>query len=106
MNETAANKLDDALTGSARSMRAAGETLDELAGRAADKLDSTAAYVRSHDPGIGLVHLRQIIRRHPAVMVAGAAAAGVVVGMALAVTMSGYPGRKEHGNADEAVNGK
>jgi hypothetical protein len=81
------SKLDRALTGSAASVRDAGGIIDELAGLAAARLDSTAAYVRRHDPGIGLDHMRRIIRRHPARIVAGAAAAGFVFGMA-ALTVS------------------
>jgi ElaB/YqjD/DUF883 family membrane-anchored ribosome-binding protein len=106
MSETAANKLDDALTDSARSMRAASDKLDNLVGRAADKLDSTAAYVRSHDPARGFVQIQQMIRRHPTAIVAGAAAAGIILGMALGVTMTPSSGRKTRDSADTAVNGQ
>ena len=81
------SNLDPALTGSDACVREAGEVIDELAERAAARLDSTAAYLRRHDPKIGLRHMRRVIRRHPARIVAGAAAAGFVFGMA-AVTLS------------------
>ena len=41
------------------------ETIETLSESAAGKLDSTAAYVRSHNVGGMLINLRQVIRRHP-----------------------------------------
>src|SRR5437763_17101461 len=89
MNRTAAGKLDQALTGSATSMRDAGEAIDHLAERTAAKLDSTAAYVRRYDPASRLREMREGIRRRPAASVAGAGAAGVLFSLA-ALTVSGF----------------
>ena len=42
------------------------ETIGTVAQSAAAKLESTAAYVRTHDAGDMLLRLRQLITRHPA----------------------------------------
>lgn len=73
----------DALTGSASSVRDTAEAIDELAESAAAKLDSTAAYVRNYDAGDIFVDLGKFVRRHPATFIAGAVAAGFVLGFSL-----------------------
>lgn len=71
----------DALKGSAGSVRDAGEAIDELAEKTAVKLDQGAECVRNYDMGGLLVNLQQLIRRHPAGFVTGAAAAGFLIGL-------------------------
>ncbi|WP_321476277.1 hypothetical protein [uncultured Paludibaculum sp.] len=68
---------------SASSVREAGEALDQLAERAATRLDRSAAYVRSYDLNGLVPNLRQSIRRHPAGFVTGAVAAGLLIGLAI-----------------------
>jgi ElaB/YqjD/DUF883 family membrane-anchored ribosome-binding protein len=87
---TAGKKLDEArrgtadvLAGSASSVRDAGHQLDELAERAASKLDSTAKYVRRHDAGSMLSHLGQVVRRNPAGFIIGGAAVGFLIALTL-----------------------
>jgi hypothetical protein len=74
----------DALAGAASSVRTTGrqgsDTIDNLAERAASKLDSTAAYVRKHDVREMFGKLRQVVRRHPTSFLFGAAAIGFFVG--------------------------
>jgi len=76
----------DALAGAACSVRATGrqgsEAIDDLASSAASKLDSTAAYVRRHDPSDMLGDLQQVVRRHPASFLVGAAVVGFFLGSA------------------------
>ncbi len=88
--QTVEGKLDDArlgtadaLTGSATSVRDAAGAVDQLAKGAAAKLDSTAAYLRSHDSSSLLAGVRQVIRRHPTSIVAAAIAVGVAFGITL-----------------------
>jgi len=80
--ETAA-ALEDA----ASSVRTAGhsgaETTETLSGKTADKLDSAAAYVRSHDVRGMFLSMRQVIGRHPTAFVLLAAGLGFVVGSAV-----------------------
>ncbi len=90
LGRAAGKKLEDArrctadtLSGSAVSVRDAGEAIDHFAERTAANLDSTAAYVRRHDVARGLDAVQQAIRRHPAGIVVGAAAAGFLLGFAL-----------------------
>jgi hypothetical protein len=73
-----ANVLND----SACSVRAGGEAMGKLAASAAAKLDSGADCMRDYDLGGVLLNLRQVIRRHPAAFIAGAAAAGFLIARA------------------------
>ena len=77
----------DALADAASSIRSTGhqgsETIDKLAERTASRLDSTAAYVRTHEIRDMFGNLRQVLRRHPASFVAGAAALGFLLGSAV-----------------------
>jgi ElaB/YqjD/DUF883 family membrane-anchored ribosome-binding protein len=52
-----------------------------LADTAAEKIDSTARYMREHDTHQMMADLRQFVRRHPGVSLVGAAVAGVLVGL-------------------------
>jgi ElaB/YqjD/DUF883 family membrane-anchored ribosome-binding protein len=90
---SAGKKLDearyetaDALAGAACSVRTTGrqgsEAIDDLANSAASKLDSTAAYVRRHDTSDMLGDLQQLVRRHPASFLVGAAVVGFFLGSA------------------------
>ncbi len=72
----------NALNDSACSVRDAGEAVGELAASAAAKLDNGAECVRDYDLGRVLLNLRQVISRHPAGFIAGAAAAGFLIGRA------------------------
>lgn len=72
--------MANALLDSASSVRDTGEAIDELAERTAAKLDHSAAYVRNYDLGDLLLNIRQVICRHPAAFVTGAAAAGYLLG--------------------------
>lgn len=69
----------------ASSVRAAGRHgsrgVDDLASATADKLDSTAAYVRSHSAGGMLADLRQVMSRHSV----GLFAAGAAIALLLVV---------------------
>ena len=94
LGRTAGEKLDDALhwtagevQTAASSVRTAGrhgsEAIDGLASATADKLDSTAAYVGSHDAGGMFADIRQVMSRHPMGLFAIAAAIGFLAGAAL-----------------------
>jgi len=93
LDRTAGEKLDEArhitavaLENAASSVRATGrhgvETIETLSENAAGKLDSTAAYVRSHDVGGMLINLRQVIARNPAGFLLLAAGIGFLAGSA------------------------
>jgi hypothetical protein len=81
-HETAA-----ALENAASSIRSTGrygaETVEGLSESAAGRLDSTAAYVRSHDLGGALINLRQVISRHPTGFLFLAAGIGFLAGSAV-----------------------
>jgi hypothetical protein len=94
LGQTAGEALDGArhetaavLENAASSVRTTGrygaETIETLSGSAAGKLDSTAAYVRSHDVGGMLISLRQVIGRHPTGFFILAAGIGFLVGSAV-----------------------
>jgi hypothetical protein len=94
LGRTAGEKLDearngtaDALENAASSVRTTGrygaETIGTLSESAAGKLDSTAAYVRSHDVGGMLISLRRVIRRHPTGFLVLAAGIGFLAGSAV-----------------------
>lgn len=72
----------NAYKGSASLVRDAGEVIDDLAARAASKLDDSTACVRNYDLGGLLRNFRDLIRRNPARFVTGAAAAGYLIGRA------------------------
>jgi hypothetical protein len=91
LGRTAGDTLDEArhetaatLEDAASSVRTTGhqgaKTIETLSESAAVKLDSTAAYVRSHDVGGMLINLRQVIGRHPAGFLVLAAGIGFVAG--------------------------
>jgi hypothetical protein len=93
LGRTAGEKLDEArqvtaaaLENTASSVRTTGrhgaETIETLSESAAGKLDSTAAYVRSHDVGGMLTNLRQMIGRNPAGFLLLAAGIGFLAGSA------------------------
>lgn len=73
-----------ALENAASSVRATAQagaaTMGTLADSAAGKLDSTAAYVRSHDVGGMLRSIRNVISRHPTGFVIVAAGLGFLAG--------------------------
>lgn len=71
-----------ALNASACSIRDAGDTVGKLADNAAAKLDHSAECVRVYEIGSVLSNLRKMIRHNPAGFVAGALAAGFLVGRA------------------------
>lgn len=94
LGRTTGEKLDAArhvtaaaLENAASSVRTTGrqgtETIETLAESAADKLDSTAAYMRSHDVGGMLINLRQMIGRNPARFLLLAAGIGFLAGSIL-----------------------
>ena len=94
LGRTAGEKLDEArhwtageVHSAASSVRTAGqrgsEAIDGLTSATADKLDSTAAYVRGHDAGGMFADLRQVMSRHPVGLFAMAAAIGFLAGAAI-----------------------
>jgi len=93
LGRTAGEKLDEARHGTAAALenaassvrttgRQGAETIESLSESAAGKLDSTAAYVHSHDVGAMLSNFRNVIGRHPAGFVVLAAGIGFLVGSA------------------------
>jgi len=84
--DEARNEAAAALENTASSIRTTGhygaETIETLSERAASKLDSTAAYVRSHDVGGTFIHLRQVVARHPSGFLIVAAGIGFLAGSA------------------------
>lgn len=93
LRRTAAERLEarngtaDALESVASSVRTTGrqgaERIDTLSESAAGKLDSTAAYVRSHNVGDMLVNLGQLIGKHPTGFLLLAAGIGFLAGSAI-----------------------
>ena|ERR1700693_4794667 len=84
--DQARNGTADALENAASSVRTNGrqgaERIDTLSQNAAGKLDSTAAYVRSHNVGDMLINLRQVISKHPTGFLLLAAGIGFLAGSA------------------------
>jgi hypothetical protein len=76
----------DALENAASSVRTNGrdgaKTIETLSENAAGKLDSTAAYVRSHDVGGILSNLRQLVSKNPGGFLILAAGIGFLAGSA------------------------
>ena len=93
LRRTAAERLEarngtaEALESVASSVRTTGrqgaERIDTLSESAAGKLDSTAAYVRSHNVGDMLVNLGQFIGKHPTGFLLLAAGIGFLAGSAI-----------------------
>ena len=93
LRRTAAEGLEardgtaDALEGVASSVRATGrqgaERIDTLSQSAAGKLDSAAAYVRSHNVADMLISLGQVIAKHPTGFLLLAAGIGFLAGSAI-----------------------
>jgi hypothetical protein len=93
LRRTAAERLEarngtaEALDSVASSVRTTGrqgsERIDTLSESAAGKLDSTAAYVRSHNVGDMLVNLGQLIGKHPTGFLLLAAGIGFLAGSAI-----------------------
>jgi hypothetical protein len=83
----ARNGTAEALESVASSVRSTGrqgaERIDTLSESAAGKLDSTAAYVRSHSVGDMLVNLGQLIGKHPTGFLLLAAGIGFLAGSAI-----------------------
>ena len=93
LGRTTGEKMDEvrhgtagALADAASSIRSTGhqgsEAIHNLAEGTASRLDSTAAYVRTHEIRDMFPKLREVVRRHPASFVAGAAALGFLLGSA------------------------
>lgn len=59
-----------------------GDKTTQFANRAADRLHSTAGYLREHDAGAMANDVRDAVRRHPAQVLVGALVAGFLVGRA------------------------
>ena len=88
---TAKEKLDEARSGTADALddaacsvrttgRDGAKTIETMSESAAGTLDSTAAYVRSHDVGSMLGNLRQVIGRNPTGFLILAAGIGFLAG--------------------------
>ncbi len=81
------NGTADALQSAASSVRTSGrqgaEGIETLSQNAAGKLDSSAAYVRSHNVGDMLINLRQVIGKHPTGFLLLAAGIGFLAGSAI-----------------------
>lgn len=75
--------LEDAASSVRTTGRQGAATIETLSESAAGKLDSTAAYVRSHDVGGMLSNLRQVIARHPTRFLVLAAGIGFLAGSAV-----------------------
>lgn len=94
LGRSGAEKLDRArhwtaaeVQTAASSVRTAGQhgsgAIDSLARDTADKLNSTAAYIRSHDARGMFADLRRVVRRHPVGLFVVAAAIGFLAGAAI-----------------------
>jgi ElaB/YqjD/DUF883 family membrane-anchored ribosome-binding protein len=96
LGHTAAEKLDDRRDTAASGLETAasaiharadqlpgGETVSGLAHSAADKLTSTADYVRQNDVKDMLADLEQIVKKNPGPSLLAAAVVGFLVGRAL-----------------------
>jgi len=57
-----------------------GEGVTRWAEAAADEIDATAQYVRTHDAPQMLADFKQLVRRNPGAWVVGAAVVGVLMG--------------------------
>jgi ElaB/YqjD/DUF883 family membrane-anchored ribosome-binding protein len=60
-----------------------GETVAKLAHTAADKLESTAGYVREHDVQSMITDVEDLVRRHPGQSLVAAATVGFLLGRML-----------------------
>jgi ElaB/YqjD/DUF883 family membrane-anchored ribosome-binding protein len=60
-----------------------GERTTEMAAMAADKVESTSAYIRDHDVQDMMSDLETLVRQHPTQSLIAAAAAGFLVGRML-----------------------
>jgi ElaB/YqjD/DUF883 family membrane-anchored ribosome-binding protein len=60
-----------------------GERTTEMASMAADKVESTSAYIRDHDVEDMMSDLETLVRKHPTQSLVVAAAAGFLVGRML-----------------------
>lgn len=94
LGRSAGRRLDDArdetadtLHAAASSVRRTGsqgsEAIDNLATRAADRLDATASYVEDHDLQDAFDGLRKFARRHLTGSLVAAAACGLLAGAVL-----------------------
>jgi len=92
----AADKIDEQREPSARALENAATTLHDKAGslpggekvaniahKAADKMQSTADYVRNHDVNAMWSDAEDFVRRYPGQMLAAAAVIGFLVGRAV-----------------------
>ena len=83
----ARNGIADTLEDAASSVRITGrqgaQSVDDLSESTAGRLDSTAAYVRSHDVGDMLLNLQQVIGKNPAAFLLLAASIGFLAGSAV-----------------------
>ena len=93
LGRAAGEKLDEARHGTAAALenaassvrttgRQGAKTIGTVSESAAGKLDSTAAYVRSHDVGGMLLNLRQVVALHPTRFLVLAAGIGFLAGSA------------------------
>lgn len=94
LQRSAGRKLDaardetaDAIHAAASSVLATGhqgsQAIDNIAGKAADRLDATASYVEDHDLSDAFTGLRRFCRRHLNGSLLAAVALGFVAGSAL-----------------------
>ena len=90
LSRTAAKKLEharhgtaDVLKGSAASVRGAGEAIENIAEKAAGRLETCAKYVRKFDSEHLISGVRQAVRRNPASFIACAAALGLLCGLVM-----------------------
>lgn len=60
-----------------------GERTTEMASMAAEKMESTSAYIRDHDVQDMMTDLESFVRQHPTQSLVAAAAAGFLVGRML-----------------------
>jgi hypothetical protein len=91
--QVAADTVDQSRETAARVLSNAASTIHDTAPRlpggegatrwaeaAADEIDATAQYVRTHDAPQMLADFKQLVRRNPGAWVIGAAVVGVLVG--------------------------
>ncbi len=94
LGRSAAQKVDEgrgatagALQSTANSLRStaqsSGEAISNVANRTAEKLESTANYVRDHDFRGMMKDLEEVVRRNPAPSLCAAVGLGFLMGAAL-----------------------
>ena len=94
LGRSAAQKVDEtrgstaeALQSTANSLRSgaqsSGEAISNAANRTAEKLESTAKYVREHDFRSMMQDVEEVVRRNPAQSLCAAIAVGFLMGSAL-----------------------